>query len=123
NGQSTINLAQYLTLVVVAAILAPVTEETLFRGVLYQGMRKSARRYLGVTGAIALAVFVDGLLFGGFHLIGGASEINTLPILAFLGIALAVVFQLGRSLGGSMLVHATVNFISVTALFVAHSAH
>ena len=116
-GQSSIDLAQYLVLVVVGAILAPITEETLFRGVLYQGMRRDASRIAGSIGGITIAAIVSGSLFGVFHLIGGSGELHTLPVLIYLGILLAVTFQMARSLGGSMLVHAAVNFASITYLF------
>lgn len=116
-GQSRIDLAQYLTLVLVGAILAPITEETLFRGVLYQGLRRDVTRVVGFIPAIGVSALVTGLLFGGFHLIGGSSEVYTLPVLVYLGIVLALSFQVADSLGGSVLVHASVNFISITALF------
>lgn len=117
SGQSHVSLAQYLALVLVAAILAPITEETLFRGVLYQGMRRRIAARFGTRGAIAIAAVATGTLFGLFHLVGGTGEINTLPVLIFLGIALALAFQSAGSLAGSMVVHASFNFLAVTLLF------
>ncbi len=119
SGQSTIDLAQYLVLVGVGAVLAPITEETLFRGVLFQGMRRDASGALGSAGGLIVAAVVSGLLLH-VHLIGGSSELYTLPLLAYLGIVLAFAFYYSDSLGGSMLVHAAVNFISITFLF-AHA--
>lgn len=119
SGQSHLNVAQYLTLVIVAAILAPITEETLFRGILFQGLRRDLS-FTGATPAIILGAIGSGTLFGLFHLIGGTNEVYTLPILIYLGIVLAVVFQIVHSLPGSMLVHASVNFVSITFLFAQH---
>jgi membrane protease YdiL (CAAX protease family) len=118
-GQTHIDLAQYLTLVAVGAILAPITEEVLFRGVLYQAMRRDMARLTGSgsIASIAVAAVVSGFLFGGFHLIGGSGELHTLPVLVYLGILLAITFQVARSLGGSILVHAAVNFASISYLF------
>lgn len=116
-GQSHIDLAQYLALVLVGSILAPVTEETLFRGVLFQGMKRDADLIIGRIAGLATAALISGTIFGAFHLIGGSDELHTLPILVYLGILLAVTFHSARSLGSNMLVHATVNFISITYLY------
>lgn len=119
-GQSHIDVAQYVTLVLLAAVLAPVTEEILFRGVLFQAIRRDLTGLFGSVAGIGLAALFSGLLFGGFHLLGGSSELYTLPILVYLGIVLALAFQGGDSIAASGLVHASVNFISVTLLFAQH---
>ena len=119
-GQSTIDLGQYLVLVAIGAVVAPITEETLFRGVVYQGMRRDGSRPLGSIVGIIVAAVASGFLFGAFHLIGGSQELYTLPLLAFLGVVLAFAFQYADSLAASIIVHAVVNFSSITYLF-AHT--
>jgi membrane protease YdiL (CAAX protease family) len=98
-------------LFVFAAIEAPVTEETLFRGILFQGLRQLFTRWMTYHGAVAVAAITSGLVFGLLHF-----ELHTLPVLAFLGIALAYIFQYGKSIYASMLVHAIFNSIAVLAL-------
>lgn len=119
SGQSTVTVAQYIALVVLGGVLAPLTEETIFRGALYQGLVRDTRG-LGKPAAIALAAIVTGCVFGLFHLIGGTGELYTLPLLAFLGIVLCLTFQLSGSLAGSMLLHATVNVISILTYYGGH---
>lgn len=93
---------------IVAAVIAPVVEETFFRGVLYQWLR-------GYTG-IAPAVIVSAFLFGGAHGIW-----LLLPVLFVMGCVLAVVFQRARSLFASMLLHGINNAVAIAALLVGLS--
>jgi membrane protease YdiL (CAAX protease family) len=95
-----------------AAIEAPLAEETLFRGIIFQGLRETLLRFLPRNPSIAVAAVTSGLLFGLVH-----GEIHTLPILAFLGIALALIFQYARSVYASALVHGIFNGIAVIVTF------
>jgi len=92
-------------------IEAPLAEETLFRGIIFQGLRNLCSRWAPNGVAIFLAALVSGVVFGLAHL-----EIHTLPILALLGIVLAYVFQYGRSIFASALVHGLVNILAVISL-------
>ncbi|HZT96448.1 MAG TPA: CPBP family intramembrane glutamic endopeptidase, partial [Chloroflexota bacterium] len=116
--QSHLTVGQFVALLVLAAVLAPVTEETLFRGVLYQALRRNLSARMGFVPAVALAALGSGTLFGLAHLLGGSGELNTLPILIYLGVVLAVGFQYTDTLAGSMLIHSSVNALAVIALFV-----
>lgn len=108
-GKGTIVLA-----FVVAALVAPLVEETFFRGVLYQWLR-------GRLG-IAPAVLLSGLLFGAAHLAGGIGGLwKLIPVLAVMGCFLAVIFQRSRSLFASMLLHGTNNALAIVALLVGLS--
>ena len=95
-----------------ASIEAPLVEETLFRGIIYQGLRNYFARWLTVRGSIAAAALVSGIAFGLAHF-----EPRTLPILAFVGVVLALVFQYARSLYASVLVHGIFNFLAVYSVF------
>lgn len=97
--------------VVWAGVEAPLTEELLFRGVIFQGLRHSFGKFLPYIWAVPVAALVDGLVFGGAHF-----EWHTFPILAFLGIVLAYVFQTSRTLYASALIHGIINTISVISL-------
>lgn len=110
-GHPHLSIAEKTALVLWAAIEAPLTEETLFRGVIYQGLRQTGSRWMPYQIAVFLAALLSGLLFGFVH-----GEPHTFPILAFLGIALAYAFQLARSMYSSMVIHGLVNALAVIAL-------
>lgn len=99
---------------VVAAIVAPIVEEALFRGVLYQWLRGR----LGVLPAVLL----DGLLFASAHLISGVTSLwKLLPVLFVMGCLLAATFQRTRSLFATMLLHGANNALAIVALLVGLS--
>lgn len=94
------------------AVEAPLVEETLFRGILFQGLRHFFARFVPYNVAVAIGAVLSGLAFGIAHF-----EPHSWPILMFLGIALAYVFQFGRSIYASATVHGVFNAISVLTLF------
>lgn len=105
-GPTTIALA-----FVVAAVVAPLVEEALFRGVLYQWLRG----HLGVAPAVVL----DGLLFASAHLVSGVAGLwKLLPVLFVMGCVLCLTFQRTRSLFASMLLHGANNGLAIVALLV-----
>lgn len=89
---------------VVAAIIAPVVEELLFRGLLYQWLRARLGRTAAVllSAAIFSVVHVIPLLF---------------PALFLIGIVLALAFEFGRSLWVSITLHFLQNALAVAAIF------
>ncbi len=97
-----------------AGVEAPLAEETLFRGIIYQGLRHYFDERLDSVVAIFLAAVSSGLLFGLAHF-----EPKTLPILFLVGIVLAYVFQYGRSIYASALVHGILN--ASVAIYVLQS--
>lgn len=110
-GLKGIGPAAIVMAFVVAAIIAPIVEEALFRGVLYQWLR-------GRLG-IAPAVVVDGALFACAHLISGVQSLwKLLPVLFVMGCMLALTFQRTRSLFASMLLHGTNNAIAIAVLLI-----
>jgi hypothetical protein len=99
---------------VVAAVVAPIVEEALFRGVLYQWLRGR----LGVLPAILL----DGFVFASAHLISGVAGLwKLLPLLFVMGCLLAATFQRTRSLFATMLLHGANNALAIAALLVGLS--
>jgi membrane protease YdiL (CAAX protease family) len=94
-----------------AAIEVPFTEETLFRGIIFQGLRSVFDRWLPYQVAVFVAAVISGTLFGLAH-----GELHTLPILIFVGMALAYVFQYGRSIYASVLVHGLINALAMITL-------
>jgi membrane protease YdiL (CAAX protease family) len=83
-----------------AVVLAPVAEELLFRGILYQALRK----HVGV----ALGIASSAVIFAGLHVRPVAA-----PALLMLGIGLAAAFERTRSLYPSMAMHAAYNGVII----------
>ena len=75
-GSSHVSLLTYVAISAFAAIEAPLVEETLFRGILFQGVRQFLERYVPFQSAVFLAALMSGLVFGFLHF-----QPNTLPIL------------------------------------------
>jgi uncharacterized protein len=111
-GSSRIPLSIEVVTLLWAAIEAPLVEEVLFRGIIYQGLRSFFVGRLSFGWSVFLAAFISGTIFAVFHF-----EIHTLPILALFGMALAYVFQSSRSIYTSALLHGLNNGIAVLVLF------
>lgn len=94
-------LGAYLLSVAQGSVLAPLGEETLFRGVLLTGLMQR-------IGA-GWAVLASALAFGLFHV-----DVYDLPFLTAAGIILALTYLWRRTLWASITAHATANFISFT---------
>ena len=87
-----------------ACVWAPITEETLFRGALYQHLRG---RWNWIVSAI-----VVGLIFAALHPQGWTA----IPALGTIGAILAIIREWRGSLIASMTAHMLVNAVSVTML-------
>lgn len=107
-----VNTIRAVVILLWAAVEAPLVEETLFRGIIFQGITQLLLRWLNRDVAVFGGAVASGFLFGLAHF-----EPRTLPILVFLGIALAYVFYYGRSVFASALVHGTVNAIAALSVF------
>jgi uncharacterized protein len=102
NGFSWINFAFVF---VVGAILAPIVEEVLFRGLLYQWLRARS--------GVVVAVLASGALFSVVHVVP-----VLLPALFLVGVLLAVVFEYTRSLWIVIALHFMQNALAICALFL-----
>lgn len=91
--------------VVSAVVIAPILEETLFRGYFYPILRK----YTNVPFAI---LFVS-LFFGAVHL-----SLLHFIVLSFIGLVLNLVYEKTHSLRLCMAMHATYNAVSIVALYI-----
>jgi membrane protease YdiL (CAAX protease family) len=105
------SIPELIAVLVLAAIVAPIVEETLFRGVFYRHLR-DATRPMGVFSVIFSALVVN-TIFAIIHPQG----LIAAPALA----ALACGFVVGREWRGtlvvSMLAHGINNAIMVTLLY------
>ncbi len=103
----------YLLMFLGSVILVPITEETLFRGLVFRGMFDRSP---------ILAWVLSVVLFSAVHVIGyiGAYPIETI-LLCFAqyipaGVCLAGAYRLSGSLLSPILIHALVNFLGMLAL-------
>jgi len=91
-------------------LLAPLGEETLFRGFLYRGLRRRLPPWP--------AAVVSGAMFGLGHL-QGWSFLVLVPPLFVVGVGLALVYERRQSLLASMAAHGTFNVIGFLFLLAS----
>ena len=102
----------YGAMLAVAVLLAPILEETLFRGVVFGSIRKKSR---------FLAYLVSTLLFAFYHLWQYLFFAFDWRLLLYLleylpgSIALAWCYEKGRSIWASVFLHMLINFLSLYA--------
>jgi membrane protease YdiL (CAAX protease family) len=99
-----------LLLLLMSVLMAPVVEETLFRGLLYPVFARSLGQGAGVV--------VVGTLFGLLHsaqLWGGWTQIG---VLVCVGIILTYVRAVKRTVFASFLLHLSYNFFISSAFFI-----
>ena len=115
NDQSIQALLQehYWLLAPCIVILVPITEETLYRGLVFGSIRKHCRW---------LAYVVSASAFSALHVISYIGTLSPLHlVLSFLqylpgGIALALAYDMSESLWSSILIHSTINLIALIAM-------
>jgi membrane protease YdiL (CAAX protease family) len=99
---------EFIAMLVVGSVLAPLTEEMYFRGMVYSYFR----RYLGITWSI----IISGMIFGLFHWDGW----RFLP-LALGGMVLASLFEKSRTIYTSWIAHGVWNAIMASIVFFLKS--
>ena len=102
-GGVTRTAANTAGLLLLVAVLAPLVEETVFRGVLYQWLRKSL--------PVWAAAGISAAIFAVTHAIPAI-----FPWLFVTGVALALVFEYSGTLYCSMLLHGLINGVNVAML-------
>jgi hypothetical protein len=96
--------------VLVACVAAPFTEELIFRGFVFNALR----RYLPTVAAVLLSA----LIFGFAHWQPGNA--GAIAPLVATGVVLAAVYVRSGSLVASMITHALFNSFTVVAVLVFH---
>lgn len=100
-----------LLFMLIAVLLAPVVEETIFRGYIYPVIGRSFGKVWGIV--------ATGVLFGLLHaeqLWGGWGQI---ALLIFVGIVLTFARALSRSVVAGFVIHTSYNSIQVIGLLIA----
>ncbi|MGZ8630285.1 MAG: CPBP family intramembrane glutamic endopeptidase [Actinomycetota bacterium] len=94
-----------------AVVVAPVTEEFLFRGLIYRSIRD---RY-----GVALGAIVSALLFGAIHFVAGEAWTGTVALqvtMVVTGLGLALVYEWRKTLLAPIAGHAAFNLIAVVVI-------
>jgi membrane protease YdiL (CAAX protease family) len=97
------------------ALLAPVSEELLFEGMLLRTLVMKRGRRLGL--------FLTSLVFALFHLAGTTGDLLTaaiimLPLLTVVGLVLGALAMRWSRLGPSVFVHAGFNLLALASLLI-----
>lgn len=87
-------------ILVVVAIGAPLVEELLFRGVLFEEIKREC--------SLKTTIFLTALIFGFYHF-----NIIQSPNTFFMGLVLAYVYYKTKSIKCSIIVHATNNILAM----------
>ena len=93
-----------VTTIVLTAVIVPIIEEVMFRGVLYRWLRK----FSSMTMAVGLSSIVFGMVHGIVHLI---------PALTILGVVLAWSYERTGSLWAPILIHGIFNGIMMLLVY------
>lgn len=89
-----------------ALVAAPVAEEIFFRGFLFGALRRRLR--------FALAAGLSGAVFGAFHVIP-----LLIPVMIFVGIGLAYIYERRGSLYASIAAHSAFNVLGYTLIVIS----
>jgi membrane protease YdiL (CAAX protease family) len=103
-----------LQILLLASVVAPIVEETMFRGVLYRHLRETSARF-GLVTSFLVSALVSSFIFAVIHPQGLAA----VPALLSLAFAFALVREWRVTLVPSMVAHGINNGLLMTALFLA----
>lgn len=109
------SLPMQVALVVVAVVVAPITEEVMFRGVLLRALESRGKRF---------AMVVSALLFSAVHALGldmaslWQSAAVVLPPIFILGLLLAWLTQRSGRLGPAIFLHSGWNLLAAFVLLL-----
>jgi len=96
---------------VLALVIAPVTEELFYRGILYRGVRDRH--------GVALGVVASALLFGASHLVAAPwrDAVFLQTIMVFTGAGLALIYERRANLVADVAAHVAFNVIGLLFIF------
>lgn len=106
--QNDKSIYSFCIAVIGAAIISPIYEEILYRGVFYTFFRD---RY-GIWGGM----FINSIIFTVVHI----PTYNILPVNFLSGIVFAWLYEKTNSILSAMIVHALFNFLAVLLTFVSN---
>jgi membrane protease YdiL (CAAX protease family) len=96
---------------VLALVLAPVTEELFYRGILYRGIRDRH--------GVALGMIVSSLLFGASHVVEAPwrDALFLMTLMVFTGLGLATIYERRGNLVADVAAHIAFNVIGIVIIF------
>jgi membrane protease YdiL (CAAX protease family) len=103
-----------LQVLVLASVIAPVVEETMFRGVLYRHLREASAG-LGLIVSVLFSALLVSFLFAVIHPQG----LETVPILMALAFVFCLVREWRGSLVPAMIAHGISNGLVLSGLILA----
>ena len=108
------SLGSRLAMALVVAVLAPITEEVMFRGVLLKALGGLGRR---------AAIVLSALIFAGFHLFGLTGDllrgaVLIVPTFFVMGVILAAVTWRRGRLGPAIFIHSGFNLLALVILLM-----
>lgn len=103
--QETSNPLVFTGLIILAVVVAPLVEETVFRAGIY--------RFLKGRSPLPVALLISGLLFGLVH-----GNVQSLPGLITVGICLGLTYELSGNLRVPVFFHAFFNLNSVIWILI-----
>ena len=106
--RETSDVGLLVAMAVTAIIFAPITEELIFRGYLYPVVKRFTDRWF--------ASIFSGVLFGVIHF-----NVMALPMLALMGVILAVIYERSGSLWVPIGCHAAFNATSVGLMLISRA--
>ncbi|PIE93580.1 CPBP family intramembrane metalloprotease [Bacillus fungorum] len=106
--QNDKSIYSFCIAVIGAAIISPIYEEILYRGVFYTFFRD---RY-GIWGGM----FISSIIFTVVHI----PTYNTLPVNFLSGVVFAWLYEKTNSILSAMIVHALFNFLAVLLTFMSN---
>jgi len=98
-----------IQIMVLGVIVAPLVEETMFRGALYRQLRDSTR-WLGFVGSALLSAVVSSVIFAAIHPQGWVF----IPALASLAMAFCIAREWRGNLPAGIVAHGLTNFITLS---------
>ncbi|MEK6234172.1 MAG: CPBP family intramembrane metalloprotease, partial [Planctomycetales bacterium] len=104
---------EFLLIFVTAAVIAPIVEETMFRGFLYRHLRESSNRFGPAASILGSAVF-SSLVFAAIHPQG----LMAVPVLAALASGFCLIREIRGSLVPCMVAHGVHNGLLILGMSV-----
>ncbi|HUN49601.1 MAG TPA: CPBP family intramembrane glutamic endopeptidase [Candidatus Sulfotelmatobacter sp.] len=102
----------FIVMVAAAGVLAPITEEVLFRGIVFGWLRRKI--------SLFPAVLLSAAAFGAAHFQPDPGEAIAHMTYAFgVGLFLAYIYQRAGSLWASIAMHVTINTIAVSYVYLS----
>jgi membrane protease YdiL (CAAX protease family) len=102
-----------IQLLFLAAIVAPIVEETMFRGVLYRHLRDASAR-LGLVASVLVSVVINGFVFAAIHPQG----LVAIPALMSLACGMALIREWRGTLIPAVVIHGVSNGLIMGMLMV-----